>query len=148
MILVVYFYELIVYMLLKRNAIDSIAFFSQCRNLILMLNKKIHKDMILCFEKCKGFGLRSTWRQRWKPRQRKGFMNSSRTRYGRNLRKSLWLSSSFLSAPQSYFPRTQNFNKYRSVYGKLKGRKDTSNAVIHTNFPFSQLIYVISFIRY
>ena len=28
--LVVYFYELIVYMLLERNAFDSIAFFSQC----------------------------------------------------------------------------------------------------------------------
>ena len=27
---VVYFYELIVYMLLERNAFDSIAFFSQC----------------------------------------------------------------------------------------------------------------------
>ena len=29
-VLVVYFYELIVYMLLERNAFDSIAFFSQC----------------------------------------------------------------------------------------------------------------------
>ena len=29
--LVVYFYELIVYMLLKRNAFDSIAFFSHCK---------------------------------------------------------------------------------------------------------------------
>ena len=28
---VVYFYELIVYMLLERNAIDSIAFLYQCR---------------------------------------------------------------------------------------------------------------------
>ena len=31
LVLVVYFYELIVYMLLERNAIDSIAFCSQCR---------------------------------------------------------------------------------------------------------------------
>ena len=29
LVLVAYFYELIVYMLLERNAIDSIAFFSQ-----------------------------------------------------------------------------------------------------------------------
>ena len=31
LVLVVYFYEFIVYMLLERNAFDSIAFFSQCR---------------------------------------------------------------------------------------------------------------------
>ena len=31
LVLVVYFYELIVYMLFGRNAFDSIAFFSQCR---------------------------------------------------------------------------------------------------------------------
>ena len=30
LVLVVYFYGLIVYMILERNAIDSIAFFSQC----------------------------------------------------------------------------------------------------------------------
>ena len=30
--LVVYFYELIIYMLLERNASDSIVFFSQCKN--------------------------------------------------------------------------------------------------------------------
>ena len=30
LVLVVYFYEFIVYMLLQRNAFDSIAFFSQC----------------------------------------------------------------------------------------------------------------------
>ena len=30
LVLVVYFYELIVYMLLERNAIDSIVFCSQC----------------------------------------------------------------------------------------------------------------------
>ena len=30
MVLAVYFYELIVCMLLERNALDSIAFFSQC----------------------------------------------------------------------------------------------------------------------
>ena len=30
LVLAVYFYELIVYMLLERNAFDSIAFFSQC----------------------------------------------------------------------------------------------------------------------
>ena len=36
LVLVVYFYELIVYMLLGRNAFDSIAFFSHCRV------KKIH----------------------------------------------------------------------------------------------------------
>ena len=34
LVLVEYFYEFIVYMLLERNAFDSIAFFSQC-NLIL-----------------------------------------------------------------------------------------------------------------
>ena len=32
LILVVYFYELIEYMLLERNAFDSIAFFSQCEH--------------------------------------------------------------------------------------------------------------------
>ena len=31
LVLVVYFYESIVYMLLERNAFDSTAFFSQCR---------------------------------------------------------------------------------------------------------------------
>ena len=31
LVLVVYFYELTVYMLLERNAFDSIVFFSQCR---------------------------------------------------------------------------------------------------------------------
>ena len=31
LVLVVYFYEFIVYMLFERNAFDSIAFFSQCR---------------------------------------------------------------------------------------------------------------------
>ena len=31
LVLVVYFYELIVYMLLERNAFDSIAFLSQCK---------------------------------------------------------------------------------------------------------------------
>ena len=30
LVLVVYFYELIVYILLERNAFDSIAFFPQC----------------------------------------------------------------------------------------------------------------------
>ena len=30
LVLVVYFYELIVYMLLERNSFDSISFFSQC----------------------------------------------------------------------------------------------------------------------
>ena len=30
LILLVYFHELIVYMLLEKNAFDSIAFFSQC----------------------------------------------------------------------------------------------------------------------
>ena len=30
LVLVVYFYELIVYMLLERNSIDLIAFFSRC----------------------------------------------------------------------------------------------------------------------
>ena len=30
LVLVVYFYEFIVYVLLERNAVDSIAFFSQC----------------------------------------------------------------------------------------------------------------------
>ena len=32
LVLVVYFYEFIVYMLLEKNAFDSIAFFSQCMN--------------------------------------------------------------------------------------------------------------------
>ena len=32
LVLVVYFYEFIVYMLLERNAFDSILIFSQCRN--------------------------------------------------------------------------------------------------------------------
>ena len=32
LVLVVYFYELIVYIILESNAFDSIAFFSQCRN--------------------------------------------------------------------------------------------------------------------
>ena len=32
LVLVVYFYEFIVYILLERNAFDSIAFFSQCRS--------------------------------------------------------------------------------------------------------------------
>ena len=32
LVLEVYFYEFIVYMLLERNAFDSIAFFSQCRD--------------------------------------------------------------------------------------------------------------------
>ena len=31
LVLVVYFYELIVYVILERNAFESIAFFSQCR---------------------------------------------------------------------------------------------------------------------
>ena len=31
MVLVVYFYEFIIYMLLEKNAFDSIAFFSQCK---------------------------------------------------------------------------------------------------------------------
>ena len=35
LVLVVYFYELIVYMLLERNAIDSIPFFSECMLAIL-----------------------------------------------------------------------------------------------------------------
>ena len=34
LVLVVYFYELIIYMLLERNAFDSIAFFSQCKKSI------------------------------------------------------------------------------------------------------------------
>ena len=37
LVLVVYFYELIVYMLLERNSFDSIAFFSQCSELILQV---------------------------------------------------------------------------------------------------------------
>ena len=35
LLLVVYFYELIVYMLLERNPFDSIAFFSQCTGLVV-----------------------------------------------------------------------------------------------------------------
>ena len=34
LVLVVYFYEFIIYMLLERNSFDSIAFFSQCSNSI------------------------------------------------------------------------------------------------------------------
>ena len=37
LILVVYFYEFIVYMLLEKNAFDSIAFFSQCRIFISII---------------------------------------------------------------------------------------------------------------
>ena len=37
LVLAVYFYEFIVYMLLEKNAFDSIAFCSQCR----CLNKRI-----------------------------------------------------------------------------------------------------------
>ena len=38
LVLVIYFYELIVYILLDRNAFDSIAFFSQCRlHLVLIM---------------------------------------------------------------------------------------------------------------
>ena len=37
LVLVVYFYELIVYILLGRNAFDSIEFFSQCINFIAIL---------------------------------------------------------------------------------------------------------------
>ena len=44
LVLVVYFYELIVYMLLERNAFDSIAFFSQCKDVskffVLILEKR------------------------------------------------------------------------------------------------------------
>ena len=36
---VVYFYELIVYMFLERNAFDSIAFFSQCRQTKNQINQ-------------------------------------------------------------------------------------------------------------
>ena len=36
LVLVVYFYELIVYMLLEINAFNSIAFFSQCINIVLI----------------------------------------------------------------------------------------------------------------
>ena len=39
LVLVVYFYELIVYMLSGRNAFDPIAFFSQCT---IKVNKKFH----------------------------------------------------------------------------------------------------------
>ena len=35
LLLAVYFYELIVYMLLERNAFDSIEFFSQCASLVV-----------------------------------------------------------------------------------------------------------------
>ena len=38
LVLVVYFYELIVYMLLERNAIDSIGFFSPCISFIQCLD--------------------------------------------------------------------------------------------------------------
>ena len=40
LIIVVYFYELIVYMLLERNAFDSIAFFSQCAFCLAAVMKK------------------------------------------------------------------------------------------------------------
>ena len=36
LVIVVYFYELIVYMLLERNTFDSIAFFSQCMQIRLV----------------------------------------------------------------------------------------------------------------
>ena len=40
LVLVVYFYELIVYMLLERNAFDTIAFFSQCILTIVLVRVK------------------------------------------------------------------------------------------------------------
>ena len=39
LLLVVYFYELIVYMLLERNAFDSIAFCSQCIQVYILIQK-------------------------------------------------------------------------------------------------------------
>ena len=36
LVLVVYFYELIIYMLFERNAFDSIAFFSQCKMRLIL----------------------------------------------------------------------------------------------------------------
>ena len=53
MVLVVYFYELIVYMLLEINAFDSIAFFSQCSFTILQnsfSNKTSNAKLITCIK--------------------------------------------------------------------------------------------------
>ena len=41
LVLVVYFYELIVYMLLERNAFDSIVFFSPCRTYVPFIQTKL-----------------------------------------------------------------------------------------------------------
>ena len=47
-VLVVYFYEFIVYMLLERNAFDSIAFFSQCRECRFTIKNEIEVwDLLL-----------------------------------------------------------------------------------------------------
>ena len=57
MVLVVYFYEFIVYMLLERNAFNSIAFFSQCRfYLYLLINNCLEK-----MEKILFCGFMSNW---------------------------------------------------------------------------------------
>ena len=45
LVLVVYFYELIVFMLLERNAFDSIAFFSHCIR-VKNVSKNIRKQFI------------------------------------------------------------------------------------------------------
>ena len=46
LVLEVYFYELIVYMLLERNAFDSIAFFSQWELLRSKPNRKLRRKLV------------------------------------------------------------------------------------------------------
>ena len=47
LVLLVYFYEFIVYMVLEKNASDSIAFFSQCMKNI----RTVDKDFLYLFNK-------------------------------------------------------------------------------------------------
>ena len=47
LVLVVYFYEFIVCMLLERNAFDSIAFFSQCKKVYVLLFRLFYKVIFL-----------------------------------------------------------------------------------------------------
>ena len=57
LVFIVYFYEFIVYMLLERNAFDSIAFFSQCTSIICFsalcftnseINNNLFRKIIFC----------------------------------------------------------------------------------------------------
>ena len=49
LVLVVYFYEFPVYMLLERNAFDAMAFFSQCKRLFTNADSKSKlRDLSVC----------------------------------------------------------------------------------------------------